>query len=282
MISVVVPAHNESRSIGRCLESMTDGLTPGELEIVVVCNGCEDDTAGIARGFGSMVRVVETPIASKAHALRLGDEAASGFPRFYVDADVELPLESLRRVADVLRSGPSLAAAPWMKVDLTGRSWAVRAYYAIWTRLPYHTSGMIGSGVYAMSEAGRSRFGAFPDLISDDGFARLHFGPEERTSVDGTSFTIHSPETLAAIVRIKTRSQKGAVQLKRAYPELVRNDERNYSSALAELVRDPRQWANCCVYLYVILVTKLRAYWLNYSQDLGEWERDDTSRSTSG
>ena len=83
-----------------------------------------------------------------------------------------------------------------------------------------------------------------------------------------------------AVVQIKTRSQKGAVQLQRAFPKLARNDVRDYRSALADILREPRQWANCLVYLYVILVTKLRAYWLNHVRDLGEWERDETSRST--
>ena len=109
---------------------------------------------------------------------------------------------------------------------------------------------------------------------------RLQFSPEERTSVENTSFMIRAPETLAALVRIKTRSQKGAIQLKRAFPEFARNDVRNYRSALASILRDPRQWASFCVYLYVILVTKLRAYRLNYAQDLAEWERDETSRNT--
>ncbi len=190
MISVIVPAHNESSGIDRCLDVLLEGCAEGELQVVVVCNGCDDDTAAIARRYGAPVEVVETPVASKAAALRLGDEAAQGFPRFYLDADVELPLESLRRVADVLRDGPWLAAAPCLRVDLSGRRWAIRAYYAIWTRLPYHASGMIGSGVYALSEAGRSRFETFPDLISDDGFVRLQFSPEERTSVPNSEFTI--------------------------------------------------------------------------------------------
>ena len=280
-VSVVFPAHDEAGVIERTLRTLVEGCADGGLQVVVVCNGCSDDTAEIARGFGPPVEVVETPVASKAAALRLGDEVATGFPRFYVDADVELPLDSLRRVADVLRRGPWLAAAPQLRVDLANCSRLVRAYYAIWTRLPYHASGMIGSGVYAMSEAGRSRFDVFPDIISDDGFARLQFGPEERTSVEGATFTIRAPMTLASVVRIKTRSQKGAVQLLRRYPELARNDVRDYRGSLAGILRDPRQWLNCCVYLYVILVTKLRAYWLNYSRDLGEWERDDTSRGTT-
>ena len=95
MISVIIPAQNEARSIGRGLASLLDGLVDDELQIVVVCNGCTDDTAEIARRFGPPVEVVETPVASKSAALRRGEEIATGFPRFYVDADVELPLESL-------------------------------------------------------------------------------------------------------------------------------------------------------------------------------------------
>jgi hypothetical protein len=141
---------------------------------------------------------------------------------------------------------------------------------------------MIGSGVYALSEDGRARFDRFPDLISDDGFVRRQFAPDERTSVEDACFTIRVPETLSGVVRIKTRSQKGALQLERAFPELADNDHRDYRGALAAILRQPRLWASSCVYLYVILVTKLRAHWLNYSKDLDEWERDDSSRSNPG
>src|SRR5262245_58336894 len=49
MASVVIPAHNEARVIERGLSSLLEGARPGELEIVVVCNGCTDDTAARAR-----------------------------------------------------------------------------------------------------------------------------------------------------------------------------------------------------------------------------------------
>ena len=171
MISLIVPAHDEEAVIGRLLQGLTVSGASEELEILVICNGCSDRTAAVARGFGAPVRVIESDVASKAHALRLGDAAARFFPRFYVDADVQLDLESVRRVAAALESGSCLAAAPRMRVDLSGAPWAVRAYYRIWLRLPYHREGMIGSGVYALSERGRARFGEFPDIISDDGTA---------------------------------------------------------------------------------------------------------------
>lgn len=277
--SVVIPAHDEQHSIGRCLSALTRGMEPGELEIAVVCNGCSDRTAEVARRHGDAVRVIETEVASKSQALRIGDQAVSAFPRFYVDADVELPLASLRAVADALAAGPALAAAPRMEIDLSRSSRAVRAYYRIWTRLPYHKQGTFGSGVYAVSRAGRARFGTFPDLISDDGFVRLHFRPEERASVASAHFQVRAPARLRDVLRIKTRSQKGAVQLRRRHPELAANDPREYRSSLVELLGDPRLWLPCAVYLFVIAVTRARAYWMNYLGDLGGWERDESSRS---
>jgi glycosyltransferase involved in cell wall biosynthesis len=276
--SVVIPAHDEEQSIGACLDSLTRGMQPGELEIAVVCNGCSDRTAEVARRHGDAVRVIETDTASKSHALRVGEQAVSAFPRFYLDADVELPLASLRAVADALAAGPALAAAPRMEVDLGRSSWAVRAYYRIWTRLPYHVQGTLGSGVYAVSREGRGRFGAFPDLISDDGFVRLHFQPEERANVASAQFRVRAPERVRDLLRIKTRSQKGAVQLRRLHPELAHNDPRDYRASALALLRDPRLWLPCAVYLFVIAVTRARAYWMNYLGELGGWERDESSR----
>jgi hypothetical protein len=79
VISIVIPAHDEERVIGRCLSGLASGAEPGELEVVVVANGCTDGTAAAARTFPG-VRVVETPVAGKAAALNLGDEHAPAFP----------------------------------------------------------------------------------------------------------------------------------------------------------------------------------------------------------
>ena len=80
MISVIVPAHNEARVIGRCLRSVTEGARPGELEVIVVCNGSTDGTAAVAGAFEG-VRVIESREASKAAALNLGDLHATGETR---------------------------------------------------------------------------------------------------------------------------------------------------------------------------------------------------------
>ena len=147
----------------------------------MVCNGCSDNTAEISRGFGKAVRVIETKVPSKTYALNLGDGAVDSFPRLYIDADVILTPESVRKVASVLESGAAHAAAPRpVDVFLPGTQWAVRAYYRFWGALPYIQEGMIAAGAYALSREGRARFKDFPEVIADDGYVRLLFGPHER------------------------------------------------------------------------------------------------------
>jgi glycosyltransferase involved in cell wall biosynthesis len=280
MISIIIPAHNEAKVIGRCLSAMLEESSPGEQEIIVACNGCTDQTAQIARGFGPPVVVIETPVASKSHALNLAEQAAHGFPRFYVDADVVLSHEAIARVAEVLRQGNVLAAAPRVKFDLAGRPWTVRAFYAVWSRLPYLRHGMIGSGVFALSEAGRKRFETFPHLTADDAFARLHFNLEERRTVESCSFTVSTPRTLGGVVDIKTRSHFGNYELRQHFPQLQKNEEVDHLGPLARLTLDPRLWPALMVYIYVKLVVRVRTRWKYAFGDHRAWERDESSRQT--
>ncbi len=61
MATVIVPAHNEARVIGRLLGPLVSGARPGELDVIVVANGCTDDTAQVAAACGPMVRVISVP-----------------------------------------------------------------------------------------------------------------------------------------------------------------------------------------------------------------------------
>jgi glycosyltransferase involved in cell wall biosynthesis len=279
MISVIIPAHDEEQVIGRCLSALLRDAGRDELDVVVVCNGCRDGTAAVARGFGPQVRVIETVVASKSHALNLGDQAARGFPRFYVDADIVVTADAIRAVADVLRHGPFLAASPRMTVDLTDRPWTVRAFYDVWMRLPY-CRREIGSGVYGVSREGRTRFDRFPPITADDGFFRLSFRPEQRTVVDACCFTITPPRSVRGIVRIKTRSYFGGAELQRQFPALMCNESAHHGRALYKLSRRPTSWPALLVYGYVKVASRLCGRWRLLRGDHRTWERDDSSRQS--
>ncbi|HET6212910.1 MAG TPA: glycosyltransferase, partial [Micromonosporaceae bacterium] len=176
MTSVVIAAHNEAAVIGRCLDALLAGAVSGEFDITVVANGCTDDTATVAAARPG-VRVIEIAVANKAAALNAGDDAAAGFPRVYVDADIVLTADGLRTIAAALDgAGPDgagavaspMAAMPRRQLDLAGRPLLVRAFFAINSRLPAYRDGLFGRGVIALSAPARARFTRFPDLAADD------------------------------------------------------------------------------------------------------------------
>lgn len=277
MISIVIPAHNEAQVIRRCLDGLCTGAKPGELEVIVVCNGCSDDTADIVRKYDGPVRVIEVTEPGKWRALNAGDQAAIGFPRFYIDADIIISLDTVRRVARVLDEGSALAAAPRMMIDLTGCPRSVRGFYDIWLQTPYSTSGMIGSGVYAVSRAGRARFHDFPPITGDDTFVRLHFNSSERVTVSECEFIISPPRNLSGLIKIKTRAHFGTLELYRYRADLFANEEARHSRFLLALLRRPRNWFPVGVYTYVRILSRILA-WRKLRFGGARWERDDTSR----
>src|SRR6056297_1614500 len=223
MISVIIPAHNESTVIGRALQALVDGAEKEEIEIIVVCNGCTDTTAEVARSIEGPIQVVETDVASKTNALNIGDSIAKFFPRFYVDADLVYKIDDLRIVAKELKKDGIFAAAPEFEFDVSESSRAVKAYYRVWKRMPYFDTGRI-AGAYGLSKEGRMRFEDFPEVVSDDGFVRLQFSPKERTTVKESVVTVKVPKNIKSLLRVKARSHGGVTQLRKLHPEVFHNE----------------------------------------------------------
>jgi glycosyltransferase involved in cell wall biosynthesis len=281
MISVVIPAHDEEQVIRRCLEAFVPAAQPGEIEVVVVCNACTDRTAAIAREFGSPVTVVEVDRPSKTNALNLGEEAVTGFPRVYMDADVVMSLEDLRHLVSPLEHGQALASAPAVEtVFRPDTNWAVRAYYNFWMALPFVQEGMMAAGVYALSAAGRRRFERFPEIIADDGFVRLQFNSDERVEVADAVSRVHAPTAWMDLIRIKTRSRLGVYQLRGAFPELSAAEARSkrYGQALLSIARRPGLYIDAIPFLAVSLISRSRAS-MQAKRGGYLWERDTSSRA---
>jgi glycosyltransferase involved in cell wall biosynthesis len=280
MISVVIPAHNESAVIARALAAMTSGADKDELDVVVVCNGCSDGTASIARSFGPPVRVIETEIASKSNALNLGDQAVCTYPRIYADADVVVPIGTVRALASRLKQGDILAAAPMALLDLSGCSRFVRAYYNIRSHLPSAVEGIGGSGVYALSESGRHRFGEFPNIVADDGYVRIQFTPKERGTLTSVASTVFAPRKISNLIEIRTRAYYGSLELGRMFPRLWRNRGESNHKTLVGLLGRPSLWTKLLVYYYVNLTARSKARRRNRERSF-LWERDNTSRQVA-
>ena len=199
-LSVVVPAHDEAATLPRLLA----GLRDDDLEVVVVCNGCTDDSAHVARTHAPDAMVVEIATASKVAALAAGDAVAGVFPRFYVDADVGVDAQMLRRLASRLRAGPH-AVAPAVHYDTRDSSWLVRSYYRVLPLLPAVSTSVAGTGCMGLSESGRSRFDGWPDVLADDYFLDGLFEGAEKERVGEVTSLVVAPLSLQELVLRRVR-----------------------------------------------------------------------------
>ncbi len=278
MTSIIIPAHDEQAVVARSIESLTRDAGADSYQVILVANGCSDGTAEVARRAWDRIKVVETDIPSKSNALNLGDATAIGFPRFYMDADITLSPGAISIISSRMVETGALAAAPAMEMRFPRTPWPVRAYYRVWQQLPYVKEGMIGVGVYALSEEGRRRFDRFPSIIADDGYIRRLFKPHERLCVEECRSIVTAPSSLWGLIKIKTRSRLGGYELSEKFPDLSQNEPKDHARAFWGLVRRPALWPALIVYLGVNLIARLRAISMHRRRAHGVWERDDTSR----
>lgn len=276
-LSVIIPAHNEEASISHLLTALTAGQSGSGLDIVVVCNGCTDNTASVARQHGPSVRVDEIPTASKALSLRRGDALARAFPRAYVDADVVIDRASVLRLRDALAEGSVLACGPRRVVALERAGFLVRWYYDVWQRLPQVEQGLFGRGVVMVSADGYERLRRLPQVMSDDLAMSEAFSARERRVVNDAVVVIRAPRTVRDLVRRRVRVVTGNAQ---ADDQGLRHHEsRTSARGLLEMAsRSPRVALRLPVFLSITLLARVLSRRAVRARDFTTWQRDDSSR----
>ncbi len=262
-LSIVLPASNEEALIPTCLRAILASDWPGSqgVEVILVANGCRDDTAGAARRFsddfnarGWVLKVVERAEGGKLAALNAGDAEAGAGSRIYLDADVTVSPPLLAQLAEALDvDAPRYASGT---LAITAKGAVSRAYARIWRQVPFMRAGVPGCGLFAVNAAGRARWDAFPDIISDDTFVRLSFAPSERFSVTG-AYDWPIAEGFGTLVKVRRRQDAGVAEIEQRYPALLANDDKApfpVQEKLALALKDPLGFA---VYTGVALAVKL-------------------------
>lgn len=263
--SIVIPAHNEAAGIGSTLDSLAPLALSLNVDVVVVANGCADDTVAIAQSKPG-VKVLELREPSKTSALNLAEMATARWPRIYLDADIRI---SLAAVCDTLtqldRTGALAGRPPYLWV-LDGVSWPVRAYYHARNRIPSAHLALWGAGVYALSADGRRRFGAFPDIVADDLFVDNQFAAWEKQVVQTDPVRVSVPRSARSLLKVLRRQNRGAKQLR---------SETSVSTfrELAHSITGPWSLLNAVVYAGFSLLSR------SPGRCKDRWERDESSRS---
>lgn len=270
--AVIIPAHDEAGVIARTLRSLAPlSALPG-IEVVVVCNACQDATAEIARGFAD-VRVEETDRASKTVALNLGDEVATAWPRLYLDADIEILPEAVLAVFDALDEPGVLASRPYYVYDTSGASTPVHRYYRARSRTPAPPSRLWGAGGYAVSEEGHRRFGQFANVTADDSWVDAQFTDGEKRVVAASPMRVRTPRDVDSLLAVLTRQRRGYVELG------IRPSTSVRGRGLLASVKGPRSAQDAAWYTYFTVVSRRRAEQALRRAREHSWERDASSRA---
>lgn len=182
-ISFVIPAHNEERTIGRCLEAVGKELArekcdPStglrvDAEVVVVNNASTDGTREAALRFPG-VRVVDEPRLGLPRARKAGFEATTGELVANIDSDTMPPPGWLSTVLREFERDPKLVAlsGPFIYYDLSAFSRALVKVFYFFGWLSYlfnqyvlHVGAMLQGGNFVIRRDAMERAGGFDTTI---------------------------------------------------------------------------------------------------------------------
>ncbi|MGH1577975.1 glycosyltransferase family 2 protein [Planktotalea sp.] len=265
VLSLILPANNEASHITSCLDAVLNSFPlPNEAraEIIVIPNGCNDDTAEIARSFGKraqekgwLLNVIELERGSKLVALNAADQVAVGEILVYLDADVIVSPDLLRQTVSALSEAKPAYASGKVQLSAT-KNWATRAYGRFYLQTPFMKQPAPGCGFFAMNRAGRTRWQEWPSIISDDTFARLSFSAEERQEVDA-NYEWPLVDGIRNLIQVRRRQNAGVAELEAKYPKLFENDSKERFTPAAVLKAVVLHPLGTLVYGLVSLTVKL-------------------------
>lgn len=114
-LSIIIPAYNEEAVIKNTLDRVgeyLEGRYPS-YEIIVVCDGCKDNTAGLAEEAAKdnlKIQVLDRKInMGKGFSVRQGCLEAKGNYVIFTDADLSTPIDEIEKLLRCLEDGYDIA-----------------------------------------------------------------------------------------------------------------------------------------------------------------------------
>jgi GT2 family glycosyltransferase len=126
-VSVVIPAFNEEKLLGACLDSVRAAFSvqPGApaYELIVCDNNSTDKTAAVAAGRG--VKTVFEPLNLISASRNSGAAAASGDWLLFMDADSRLSPATLAETLKLMRSGACVGGGALISFSPRPPAWGL-------------------------------------------------------------------------------------------------------------------------------------------------------------
>jgi glycosyltransferase involved in cell wall biosynthesis len=174
LISVCIPAHNEEKFIGACLDSIkqaAEPIKPATVELIVCLNRCTDSTEAIARSHGAVI--VKENARNIAKITNAAVRRARGEIIVTIDADSRMSPTMLSEVIRLLETGRWIGGGASIKLERLSVGIVVTAIIVVPIILAkYHR---VSAGLFWLKKQDFEAIGGFDEsLISvqDLDFAR--------------------------------------------------------------------------------------------------------------
>lgn len=111
MISVVIPAFNEEKTLAQTLQSLSNQTTKQKFEVILVDNNSTDKTVSVAKKFLKKLnlKIISQKIQGRGAARKKGFQTAKGEIIFSTDADAIVPPNWLIKHLKVLQNPQIIA-----------------------------------------------------------------------------------------------------------------------------------------------------------------------------
>jgi glycosyltransferase involved in cell wall biosynthesis len=279
--SVIIPAYNEEKLINQTLTYLLADDYLGNIEILVVCNGCYDKT------YENVIRYIEqnqpsldeksitllvTSIeeASKTNAINAGVIQTAAGIKILLDADIEMTGQGIETLVDELIERNLKGITPKVTFSYQYSSFFVRQYYIIASQSYYNTKYRL-SNVIALSPEGVSTLGTLPKVIADDEYIRRLFSDSEVSISDNCAYNFICSKTLGSLLQVLTRAERGNLQLtKFSHKFKVTCKVKSYRSF--SILSFP-------FFIIIKLLIKIRAKFQLARGNIFQWERDESNRT---
>lgn len=169
LVSVIVPAFNEAKLLGRCLEHVRAASEAfaelgWETELIVCDNNSTDGTTEIARTAGA--RVVFEPVNQISRARNRGAEVATGDWFIFVDADSYPHAGLFAAVAEAIRGGRAIGGGTTVRMDqATPIPWVLSR---VWNGVSRVLRWVAGSFIFCEAKAFRALGGFSEELFASE------------------------------------------------------------------------------------------------------------------
>ena len=232
------------------------------MDVIVVANGCDDNTSNLVKQFSQSIHqtaikihLLESPCASKTHAINMAESCIQGDFIIYLDADVILSNDAVEMMVTSLSSFSPLIVSP-KPIFIKPKSTLSKIFLYVFSNFPPMNDDVVGMGCYAINRCARRRWLDFPDLIADDAFVCAHFEQHERVLLKQTYFITTFPES-DKIINVLSRWHRGNMALASIGYTVKRS--KIWWRRLFSLINNPLMILMFPIYITMNLVAKLIA-----------------------